>query len=216
MNGSSVNSSVANGPGVGGTARTVLRIGIVAAVLAAVVAVELMSRSGALWRLVTFTYQVNVVAAAYYLWTLVSPRADQRAGLRGAVVDVVVAGLVWNLFLTGYSMGYTLANFLLHVLVPVLAVAEWLLVRRVQGHIRWWQPLVWLVYPAAYSVLALVVLNRLGRRAPYYFLDPQTVGPAAVAGYVALLAAMFLGLGYLLMVLGRTPRAAVAGSVETF
>jgi hypothetical protein len=85
--------------------RLVLRIGIIAAVLTAVVAVEISSRSGVMWRLITFTYQANVLAAAYYLWTLVSPRADARVGLRGAVVlYVVIAGVIWNLLLTGHSM----------------------------------------------------------------------------------------------------------------
>ncbi|MDT5240904.1 MAG: hypothetical protein QOD97_3102, partial [Mycobacterium sp.] len=53
---------------------------LVLAVLLALVFVELSSRSGVLWRLVTFTYQANVLAAAYYAWTLVSPRADARTG----------------------------------------------------------------------------------------------------------------------------------------
>ena len=97
--------------------------------------------SGVAWRLITFTYQANILAAAYYAWTLFSPRADARTGLRGAVVlYVVVAGVVWNLLLTGHSMGYTPANFLLHVVVPVLAVADWLLVGRGRHPVRWWQP----------------------------------------------------------------------------
>ena len=141
------------------------------------VAVEISSRSGVTWRLITFTYQANVLAAAYYLWTLASPRADARVGLRGAaVLYVVIAGIVWNLFLTNHSMGYTAANFLLHVVVPVLAFTDWLLIGRGQGRVQWWQPFVWLAYPAAYVVLALVILNKVGRRAPYYFLDPGSVG----------------------------------------
>lgn len=60
--------------------RLVLRVSIVAAVLIAMVVVEYSSRSGVTWRLITFTYQVNILAAAYYLWTLVSPRADARWG----------------------------------------------------------------------------------------------------------------------------------------
>lgn len=68
--------------------------------------VETTSRSGVLWRLTTFTYQVNVLAATFFVWALLSPKADAKPGLRGAVVlYVVVAGLVWNLFLTGTSMG---------------------------------------------------------------------------------------------------------------
>jgi hypothetical protein len=184
--------------------RIALRVALVIAVLGAVVTVELSSRSGVTWRLVTFTYQVNVLAAAFYVTTLVSARADARAGWRGAVVVyVVVAGLVWNLFLTDYSMGYTPANFLLHVAVPVLALAEWLLVGSAQHPVRWWQPLLWLAYPACYVVVALAVLNRAGRRAPYYFLDPDRVGAFAVGVNIGVLAAIFLGLGYALMALGR-------------
>jgi hypothetical protein len=44
----------------------VLRVAIVAAVLAAILLVEVTSRRGVSWRLITFTYQANVLAAAYY------------------------------------------------------------------------------------------------------------------------------------------------------
>lgn len=197
--------------------RVVLRVAIVVTVLIAVVAVELSSRSGVLWRLITFTYQANLLAAGFYLCALVWPRADARAGLRGAVVVyVLVAGLIWNLFLTSYSMGYTVANFLLHVVVPALAGLEWLLVGRGQDRVRWWHPLVWLIYPAAYVALALLVLNHAGRRAPYYFLDPDSVGTAAVVANIGLLAAIFLVLGYTLIGLGRTRVSAESTLDETF
>jgi hypothetical protein len=181
-----------------------IRATIVLAVALALVIVEFSSRSGVAWRLITFTYQANILAAGYYACTLFSAGADRRAGMRGAVVLYVgVAGVIWNLLLTGRSMGYTPANFLLHVVVPVLAVADWLVIGRGTGTTRWWQPFAWLVYPAAYLGLALVVLNRAGRRAPYYFLDPDSVGFGTVAVNVALLAAGFLGLGYLLLAMAR-------------
>lgn len=181
-----------------------LRVAIVLAVLLALVAVATSTRSGLLWRLSTFTYQVNVLAAAYYLWTLARPRADARVGIRGAVVlYVLIAGVIWNLFLTGYSMGYTPANMLLHVVVPVLALTDWLLVGRDQAQVRWWQPVAWLAYPTAYLALALVVLNNAGRRAPYYFLDPDTVGTATVVMNICVLAGGALMLGYTLLVINR-------------
>jgi hypothetical protein len=181
-----------------------LRGAIVLAVVLALVAVEAFSRSGVMWRLITFTYQVNLLAAAFYIWTLVWPRAELRAGLRGAVVlYVIVAGLIWNVFLTEVSMGYTIANTLLHVVVPVLALADWLLVGNSQSQVRWWQPLTWLVYPATYLGLALLVLNHAGRRAPYYFLDPDSVGLPAVVANTGVLLGIFLLLGYALAALGR-------------
>lgn len=184
--------------------RIVLRVAIIAAVVIAMIAVETSSRSGVLWRLITFTYQANVLAAAYCLWSLVSPRADARVGLRGAVVlYVVIAGAIWNLLLTGHSMGYTPANILLHVVVPVLALSDWLLIGRGGGQVRWWQPVVWLAYPAVYLVLALAVLNHVGRRAPYYFLDPGSVGTGTVIANISVLAAGVLAVGYALFAVNR-------------
>jgi hypothetical protein len=181
-----------------------LRIAIVLAVVLALVAVATSTRSGVLWRLSTFTYQVNVLAACYYLWSVAWPRADARVGVRGAVVlYVLIAGVIWNLFLTGHSMGYTPANMLLHVAVPVLALTDWFLIGRDQARVRWWQPMAWLVYPAAYLALALAVLNHLGRRAPYYFLDPGTVGTGSVVMNIVVLAGGALALGYALLVINR-------------
>lgn len=184
--------------------RVILRIAIVLTVVVALIVVATSTKSGLLWRLSTFTYQANVLAAAYYLWSLARPRADARVGIRGAVVlYVLIAGVIWNLFLTGHSMGYTPANMLLHIAVPLLALTDWLLVGRDQAHLRWWQPMVWLVYPAAYLVLALLVLNNAGRRAPYYFLDPGTIGTASVAMNVCVLACGALALGYTLLGIDR-------------
>ncbi|AEV75419.1 hypothetical protein MycrhN_4939 [Mycolicibacterium rhodesiae NBB3] len=189
--------------------RLVLRMAIVMSVLIALVVVEISSRSGVSWRLITFTYQANIIAAAYYLWTLVSPRADPRVGLRGAVVlYVVIAGVVWNLLLTGRSMGYTPANVLLHVVVPVLALSDWLLVGRGQGRVRWWHPLAWLVYPSLYVVLAVVVLNEAGRRAPYFFLDPESVGVATVVLNVCVLGGCVVAVGYALLAVNRLATSA--------
>ena len=193
------------------TLRIALRLGIVAAVVAVLVVVGVTSERGLWWRLLTFTYQANLLAAGYYLWTLIRPGADARGGVRGAVVlYVVIAGLVWNLFLTGHSMGYTVANLLLHVVVPVLALSDWVLVGQGGARVSWWQPVAWLAFPAAYLALALLVLNDAGRRAPYFFLDPDSVGAAAVVVNVAALAAGVLALGYALLALGGVKRSPVS------
>jgi len=188
--------------------RVTLRVGLVLAVVVALIVVATSTRSGLLWRLSTFTYQANVLAAAYYLWSLAWPRADARVGIRGAMVlYVLIAGVIWNLFLTGHSMGYTAANMLLHIVVPVLALTDWLLVGHDHERVRWWQPVAWMAYPAAYLALALLVLNHVGRRAPYYFLDPGTIGTASVVMNICVLAGGALALGYTLLVINRAVAA---------
>jgi hypothetical protein len=73
--------------------------------------------------------------------------------------------------------------------------------------VLWWQPIVWLAYPAAYLALALAVLNNAGRRAPYYFLDPDTVGTVAVVANICVLAGGVLALGYTLLAINRAVAA---------
>ncbi|ALE83828.1 Pr6Pr family membrane protein [Pseudonocardia sp. HH130629-09] len=184
-------------------ASAVLRVAIVACVLVALLVVELTSRSGVLWRLTTFTYQVNVLAALFYALTARRPGA--RPALRGAVVVyLLVAGAVWLAFLTDRSAGFTVPNLLLHVVVPVLALADWVVHRPGRGPLRWWHPPLWLVFPAVYLALALAVLNGAGRRAPYYFLDLDAVGAGGLAWNVARLAGGFLVLGYAVLLVGRS------------
>ena len=164
---------------------------------------------GGVWRLVTFTYQANLLAAVYYAWTLVSPRADARIGLRGAVVlYVVVAGVIWNLFLTGHSMGYTVGKPLA-ARGRASAGDRRLAVRRHEAPCRsaGGSPSCGSRIRRPTGSWRSSVLNRVGRRAPYYFLDPGSVGVAAVAANVSLLAVGFLGLGYLLVALARVRSA---------
>ena len=63
--------------------------------------------------------------------------------------------------------------------------------------------LAWLAYPAAYVVLALVILNKAGRRAPYYFLDPGSVGAVTVLVNICVLGGCVVGLGYVLLAVNR-------------
>jgi hypothetical protein len=63
-------------------------------------------------------------------------------------------------------------------------------------------------------VLALVVLNQAGRRAPYFFLDPASVGGAAVAANIGLLALGILALGFALLALTR-PRLTPGSATPT-
>ncbi len=168
------------------------------------------SRSGLWWRFSTFTYEVNLFAAAYFLWAVLRPAAAQRLpGLRGAIVlYVVVAGVIWNLYLTEASMGYTVQNIMLHILSPILVGLDWLLVGRSQSRVTWWHPLAWLSYPLLYLIAILVYLNSERGRFLYYFLDVDQTGIAGLARNVALLAILFAALGYAVLGIGRLAVAA--------
>ena len=187
-----------------------LRNAIVATILLAFLITATTSRSGLWWRFSTFTYEVNLLAAAYFLWAVLRPAAArQLPGLRGAVVlYVVVAGVIWNVYLTEMSMGYSPQNILLHVVSPILVGLDWLLIGRSQERVTWWHPIAWLGYPLLYLIATLVYLNSERGRFLYYFLDVDQIGMAGVARNVTLLAIGFAALGYLLLGLGRLAVAA--------
>ncbi len=187
-----------------------LRVAIVATILLAFAITATSSRSGLWWRFSTFTYEATLRAAGYFLWALVWPaEAQKRPGLRGAiVVYVAVAGLIWNLYLTGMSLGYTPQNIMLHVVSPVLIGLDWLLIGRSQVRVSWWHPLAWLAYPLLYLVALLAYLNSERGRFLYYFLDVDQIGLLGLARNVALLAVAFAALGYLVLGAGRLAVAA--------
>lgn len=198
-------------PTLGRSTQTVgLRIAIVATILLAFLITATTSRSGLWWRFSTFTYEVNLLAAAYFVWAMLAPAAARRLpGLRGAVVlYVVVAGVIWNMFLTEMSMGYSPQNILLHVVSPILVGLDWLLIGRSQQRVTWWHPIAWLSYPLLYLIAILVYLNSERGRFLYYFLDVDQIGIAGLARNVALLAVGFAALGYLLLGIGRLAVAA--------
>ena len=189
--------------------RVLLRVLIVAAVVIALIAVETSSRSGC----ALATDHIHLPGERARGGVLPRgpcslPARIDRASVRGAVVlYVVVAGIIWNLLLDRLQHGIHAGQHSVAHRRPGLVTVDWLVVGRGQRRVRWWQPLVWLIYPAAYVVLALLVLNRAGRRAPYYFLDPDSVGMAAVVTNIGLLAVFILVLGYGISAVGRPRRA---------
>jgi len=139
---------------------------------------------------------------------------------------IVITGLVWHfLRMRGASpfehlslSGLGLGNFLLHYVTPIMAVTDWLFFDRAAPRPKWAAAPVWLAYPAAYLVFALVrgalLPQYAWKRYPYPFLDVDRFGYGGVSLVAVALAACFVLLGYGLIALhrlvNRTNRTAVA------
>jgi hypothetical protein len=161
--------------------------------------------------LTLFTFQSNIAYALYAAWTAVRPPAPV---IKGALtLYVVVSGLVFHLVLNNphtpfyagpfhFRPAEAVGNQLLHTVLPLLAVADWLVLER-RGRYRWRYALYWLAGPLAYLGYAL------GRGAaagtyPYPFLDPHRLGAGGVALSALALAAVFALLGLLFVRIDRT------------
>ncbi|GLY53467.1 Pr6Pr family membrane protein [Lentzea sp. NBRC 102530] len=121
-----------------------------------------------------FTILSNVLAAVVALLGVFQPVSAQIRG--AAVVYMATTGLVYQFLLRGIDVQTpAYANWVLHIIVPILVVVEWLLAPEKTR--RWW---TWLAFPAAYLVYTLVRGPIVGWY-PYPFMDPRANGYGSVA-----------------------------------
>jgi hypothetical protein len=169
---------------------------------------------GDLGAFVYFTVQSSVVIAAV---SAVAVFRAVPASVRGAAtLYSVITGTVYHALLANPSSpffqadpgAHTVHNLLLHTVTPILAAVTWLVVER--ERVAWWLAGVWLAYPLAYLVFALV-RGAFVHEYPYPFidLDRQHAGGVTVNS-IGFTVAFFL-LGLLLIGLGALLRRALPG-----
>ncbi|GAA3552335.1 Pr6Pr family membrane protein [Nonomuraea rosea] len=191
---------------------------------AAMVAVGVLGLLTGSHRIVFYTSQSNIILLGYYvgvLYWMVQRRTTDPAAprLRGAVtLWILITGLVSH-FVTNHGENplpglldgdpaTLLANrsiFLLHYVVPVMALADWLAFgpHRV---VRWRDLPWWLCFPLGYgvsSVARAVAFPEVPNRYPYFFLNPTEHGYGWVALWLVLLGLGFAALGALIIGLDR-------------
>ena len=162
-----------------------------------------------------FTIQSNLLAAAVLLVLGLRANPADRPSrgedlARGAaVVYMAATGVVYGLLLSGYTESLQTAvpwvNNVLHRLMPLVVVADWLL-RPPAHRIPFRRALLWLAYPLLW--LAYTLVRGAGVRwYPYPFLDPTLSGGyLGVAAYCVAITAGFLLFSLLIIALGRRPR----------
>lgn len=151
-----------------------------------------------------FTIQSNVFVAVAFAVALVSAARRKRADLvvsllrAAATVYIATTGLVYNTLLTNVDVSTSVSwsNDVLHRVVPVWVVLDWLLFSdRARLRLRhvWW----FLVYPAVWLVVVLV-RGATDGWVPYPFLSPS-LGYGVVALY-CLGIAVFIALTGILVI----------------
>lgn len=157
-----------------------------------------------------FTILTNLLTAS--VMSAIVLRGGVAATLQaGMTLSIAVVGIIYSLVLralwapTGWQK---LVDALLHDVIPVLAVAHWAIFG-LRGVIGWRDLPLWLAWPTAFLVVALV-RGAIDGWYPYPFLDAGQLGYAmvlrnalAITALFAVLAAGLIGLDRVLASIAR-------------
>lgn len=152
-----------------------------------------------------FTILTNILAAATL--TAAAFGAAERVLAKLAPAVMVYIAIVCGVYLTLLRDLWTpqgaqwLADVLLHYATPVLFAIYWLgFVAK--GGLRWWAPAVWLIYPLTYGAVTFLRSVDTGFY-PYPFIDVTSLGVAQVAINSLAVLALFLVVGFLVVLVDR-------------
>ncbi len=154
-----------------------------------------------------FTIQANILVAlvltAFAIksgpdeW-LVHPFVRSAVAAYIAMVGLIYVALLRHLWTpTGAQW---IADVVLHYVTPVGYLVFWFACVRKSG-LRWYDPLLWLIYPLFYLGFVLV-RGKMSGFYPYAFIDAKTLGYADVAANTAGLLIVCAALGGLLVAIG--------------
>ena len=127
------------------------------------------------------------------------------------VILILVTFLVYNILLadenTVVQYFTSLSNMLLHVILPLMFILNWVLFYE-HGKLKWHYPLLSMIMPLIYVIFILIRAPFVtpGPDAviyPYFFLDIGTLGWGGFALWVVVLLAVFVVIGYLIYALDR-------------
>lgn len=158
-----------------------------------------------------FTIQSNLLVGASSLLVALDPDRDtvpRRWLALTSTVAITVTGVVYHLVLAGLvelSPWGLVADTLTHTVVPVLAVAGWLLLGP-RGRTSWRLVAAALAFPLLWAASTLVRGPLVGGFWPYPFVDVDALGWARTLLNVAVVGVGFVAVAAVLHVVDRALR----------
>ncbi|MDX6456547.1 MAG: hypothetical protein QOE55_244 [Acidobacteriaceae bacterium] len=161
-----------------------------------------------------FTILTNILTASVFTAVAFQPKHGWgkwlcRPSVQAATaVYIAIVGMVYQLLLRQLwnpQGAQWVADVLLHSMVPVGYVVYWLLFAPRAG-LSWKDSVTWLIYPGVYLVYVLA-RGAVSGLYPYPFVDVNVLGYGGVLARSGLLMLVFLGMGLLVVAVGRRVRA---------
>jgi len=164
-----------------------------------------------------FTNLSNIFAAvvllfgAFSLITRPEPTVSADIMRGTAVVCMALVGLVFSVLLRNEDLGHLSpwVNIVLHYIMPVVVVAEWLY-QPPQTRLAVTQVWLWLIFPALYLAYSLIRGAVVGFYAYPFFNPAKSGGYRGVALYCVAILLAFLLCCWLLLTVGNTRQRQVS------
>ena len=128
-----------------------------------------------------FTIQANILVVLMLMSFALRPKIEEWTvhPFERSAIASYIASSHWSIVTTLRELwapqgAQWLADVLLHYLMPLGYLAFWLFVMRKAG-LRWYDPLLWLIYPVFYLGFVLVH-GRFTGFYPYPFIDVSKIG----------------------------------------
>lgn len=193
--------------------RAAARVVRIATVVVAAVAVlcQFVQHTDPRFPLAYFTVDSVALLALALVVALVRPAGPKLALVRGAaLVGVLVSSIVFSTVIAPHTSTGTwfqpwddpwvrTSTVLMHAVTPVLALTDdWLHpAERTAG--TWSVVLRWMSWPLVYITVVGLLSLVAGTSLPYTFLQPSAVGAGTVVAAVAVMAALDVGAGWLVV-----------------
>jgi hypothetical protein len=146
-----------------------------------------------------FTVTTNLLVALVMTWVAIGRRASPEL-LGGLTLSIILVGAVYWALLQNlhHPEGAAhIANILMHRVAPIGMVLWWLLFAP-RGRLKWSAAWLWVTYPIAYFIYALV-RGHFDGKYPYPFIDVGHLGWLQVAINAGGIALGFIICGFLLV-----------------
>lgn len=154
-----------------------------------------------------FTIQTSILAALVLTAFAIKTGPEEwlvHPFVRSAVAAyIVMVGIIYDTVLRPLEPlqnVQSFTNIVMHYLMPWGYLLFWLTCVRKAG-LRWYDPLLWLIYPLFYLGLILV-RGKMSGFYPYPFIDAKTLGYAGVAANTAGLLIVCAAIGMCLVLIG--------------
>lgn len=136
------------------------------------------------------------------------------------VLMIMLTFLVFNGLLAKdrtLEQNLTVSSTLLHVVLPLMYVADWFLFYE-RRTIKWYVPLLSVSVPLAYAVFVFIrawIINGEGEVVyPYFFLDVNNIGWNGVMVWIGIIFVAFVIMGYIFFLIDRLVKSPSEKSIK--